>query len=67
VLNLHVNGEPQQAPRGSTIADLLGLLRIDPVRVAVERNLDVIPKRAYTQTALEDGDEIEIVTFVGGG
>jgi len=40
---------------------------IDPVRVAVERNLEVVPRRTYAQVELREGDALEIVTFVGGG
>ena len=66
-IELVVNGEARTVPRGTTVATLLGLLAIEPVRVAVERNLDVVPRATWSATELEDGDQLEIVTFVGGG
>ena len=50
-----------------TIADLLARLDIDPRRVAVERNLVIVKRAAYAVTRIDEGDEIEIVNFVGGG
>jgi sulfur carrier protein len=49
------------------VADLLAHRQIEPVRVAVEINEDVVPRRTFAQTMISDGDQIEIVTFVGGG
>jgi thiazole synthase len=66
-LRLTVNGEMRTAPSGSTVTDLLSAMGIDPARVAVERNQDVVPRRTWTDAALADGDRIEIVAFVGGG
>ena len=62
-----VNGEPQAVPSGTTVAELLALLGLDPRRVAVERNRDVVPRSTYADDLLADGDRVEIVTFVGGG
>ena len=62
-----VNGEPQAVPSGTTVAGLLALLGLDPRRVAVERNRDVVPRSTYADALLADGDRVEIVTFVGGG
>jgi thiazole synthase len=62
-----VNGQRQQAPEGTTVAGLLQLMGVDPARVAVERNQDVVPRRTWAEAALHEGDEIEIVAFVGGG
>lgn len=61
-----VNGE-QQTVEGTTMLELLEQLKIDPRRVAVELNLDILPKGDYATTLLSDGDQIEIVQFVGGG
>jgi thiazole synthase len=66
-LRLTVNGEMRTAPPGSTVATLLSAMGIDPTRVAVERNQDVVPRRTWTEAALAEGDRIEIVAFVGGG
>jgi thiazole synthase len=62
-----VNGEQHQAAAGSTVATLLQAMGIDPARVAVERNRDVVPRATWAQAGLADGDKIEIVAFIGGG
>ena len=62
-----VNGVTREVPAECTVAALLDLLGVAAARVAVERNLDVVPKRSYGETRLAPGDAIEIVTFVGGG
>jgi thiamine biosynthesis protein ThiS len=62
-----VNGEGREVPAGTTVAALLALLGVDRTQVAVERNRDVVPKKAYEQTALAEGDRLEVVTIVGGG
>lgn len=49
------------------MASLLAELELDPSQVAVERNRDIVPRAQYAQTTLSDGDQLEIVTFVGGG
>jgi thiamine biosynthesis protein ThiS len=61
-----LNGDPHDTD-AATIAALLERLEIDPRRVAVERNFVVVKRDAYGATRLEDGDQIEIVNFVGGG
>ena len=66
-LHLTVNGQPRRAAPGSTIAALVGELGLDPAKVAVERNGVIAPRSALAMTALEDGDVLEIVHFVGGG
>ena len=62
-----VNGNPVELPDGSSVTALLGQLSIDGARVAIERNQDVVPRRLWAEATLRDGDQIEIVTFVGGG
>lgn len=62
-----LNGDPYTLPGPLTIADLLARLGIDGRRVAVERNLDVVKRDRYAATTVLEGDEIEIVNFVGGG
>jgi thiamine biosynthesis protein ThiS len=66
-ISLHVNGEPLILPRGASIAVLLEKLQVSTPRVAVERNREIVPKAKYTTTALAEGDELEVVEFVGGG
>ena len=51
----------------ATVAALIALLGLDRRKLAVERNLEIVPRSAYGSTALVDGDRIEIVAFVGGG
>ena len=63
-----VNGAPRELDRNSTIAGLLGTLRIDPRLVVVEHNRSILrDKDAYASLALSEGDVVEIVHFVGGG
>jgi thiazole synthase len=50
-----------------SLADLALELGLEPTRVAVERNVEVVPRSMHSKVTLEDGDDIEIVTFVGGG
>jgi thiazole synthase len=66
-LCLTVNGKAQNAPAGTTVAGLLALMGIDPARVAIERNEDVVPRKTWAEAAVADGDKIEIVAFIGGG
>ena len=64
---VRVNGEDLDLPDGATVRALLEKVRVDPARVAVERNCDVVPRRTWDDCRLTEGDQIEIVTFVGGG
>jgi sulfur carrier protein len=66
-MKLLVNGRPVEVPDGTTVRALLDRMEVDAGRVAVERNQDVVPRRTWTEVGLADGDQIEIVTFVGGG
>ena len=66
-LAIQVNGEPRRVSVGASIAAMLGELGLDAQRVAVERNRDVVPRSALGEISVEDGDEFEIVHFVGGG
>ncbi len=61
-----INGS-EQAAAGKTVAQILSELGFAPEHVAVERNLNIVPKNEYETLALEDGDTVEIVRFVGGG
>lgn len=66
-LSIRVNGEHRRVPGGISIATMLGELGLDPARVAVERNLEVVPRSTLREVCVEDGDDYEIVHFVGGG
>jgi len=66
-MRLTVNGKPVEVPDGSTVSGLLVVMALEPLRVAVERNQDVVPRRAWGDEKLREGDQIEVVTFVGGG
>ena len=66
-MKLTVNGEPRDAPDGCTIAGLLEQLDIRVKHVAVERNRELVPRAQHADTPLADGDELEVVTLVGGG
>jgi sulfur carrier protein len=66
-MKLTVNGKPVELPDGSTVSALLERLAVEPARVAVERNEDVVPRRTWADARLCDGDHVEVVTFVGGG
>jgi len=67
IVKILVNGEPRDVAAGTTIAQLLETLRLDPRTLAVELNLDVIPRGRHAECGLHDGDRLEIVTLVGGG
>lgn len=64
---LHLNGEPQNFPDGLTVAALVAQLGMKPDRVAVELNLEIVPRACWEATTLKDGDRLEVVHFVGGG
>lgn len=66
-MKITVNGEARDMPAGSTIADLIQIIAVEPRYVAVERNRELVPRNRHGQEQLEDGDELEIVTLVGGG
>lgn len=66
-LTIMLNGDRYELAAPTTVADLLVRLEIDPRRVAVEHNLTVIKRTAFADTIVHDGDEVEIVNFVGGG
>lgn len=65
-MEIILNGESHATVENSVLG-LLRSLEIDPRRVAVELNLDILPKAEYETTLLNSGDKIEIVHFVGGG
>jgi thiazole synthase len=66
-ISIIVNGEHKRVRAGQTIAELTAEIGLVPEKVAVERNLEVVPRSTLREAKLEDGDELEIVHFVGGG
>ncbi len=66
-MQVTINGQAQEVRGELSITELLEQRNVKPVRVAVELNEDVVPRKAFSNTTLSDGDRIEIVTFVGGG
>ena len=65
--SIRVNGAPRRVRAGLSVAALARELGLEPERVAVERNLEIVPRSTLAEVAVEDGDDYEIVTFVGGG
>ncbi|MBX9700557.1 MAG: sulfur carrier protein ThiS [Acetobacteraceae bacterium] len=66
-IRITVNGDTREVPAACSVADLLGALGLDIRKVAVERNLEIVPRSTYAATALAAGDRLEIVHFIGGG
>ncbi|MCP5412558.1 MAG: sulfur carrier protein ThiS [Alphaproteobacteria bacterium] len=66
-LQVTLNGEARQLDEGLSVRGLLVGLGLDPAKIAVERNLEIVPRSTYDQVALADGDRLEIVHFIGGG
>lgn len=66
-VSIRVNGTHRRVPEGISVAGLALELGMEPTKVAVERNLEIVPRSTLGDVRVEDGDEYEIVTFVGGG
>ncbi len=66
-VSIKVNGAHRRVRAGMSVAGLALELGLEPARVAVERNLEIVPRSTLAAVAVEDGDAFEIVTFVGGG
>ena len=66
-MTIKLNGEPHEVTGSLTVSDLLTRLQIDARRVAVELNLVVLKRHTFDTTTINEGDEVEIVNFVGGG
>lgn len=62
-----INGETRDVAPGATIAAMLRAIGLDPAKVAVERNREIVPRSTLAEVAVADGDQYEIVHFVGGG
>jgi sulfur carrier protein len=66
-MRIQLNGEPLELPDGETVAALLTRLDLTGRRVAVELNLDIVPRSQHEGTALSEGDQVEVVHAIGGG
>jgi len=66
-VNIQVNGTAREVPAGTTVAQLLQILNLDPRHLAVERNQNLVPRRQHGECELQEQDQVEIVTLVGGG
>lgn len=66
-MDITINGEEKRLEAALTLEGLLKTLDLEPRKIAIERNREIVPKSLYGETALADGDKIEIVQFVGGG
>lgn len=66
-MRIQLNGEPFELPDGQSVADLIGRLDLAGRRVAVELNLDIVPRSQHASTVLNDGDQVEVVHAIGGG
>ena len=66
-MTIHVNGQPREIDAGATVARLLDALGVTQPHVAVELNLEVVPRAKHGDTLLHEGDRLEVVTLVGGG
>jgi thiazole synthase len=67
MLTITLNGEPRSVARSTSIAALAEQLGLDPKKIAVERNLEIVPRSTLATVMIEEGDQLEIVHFVGGG
>ena len=66
-MHIQLNGEVLELPDGLTVADLLARLQLGERRVAVELNLDIVPRSQHATTLLQEGDQLEVVHAIGGG
>jgi thiamine biosynthesis protein ThiS len=66
-LRVQINGEVRELPESLTLDALVGQLALAPERLAIELNREVVRRARWTETMLRDGDQVEIVHFVGGG
>lgn len=66
-MQITLNGKPYTLEQPVSLAELSEILKLESTQVAIERNREIIPRSLYKETMLDEGDEIEIVTFIGGG
>jgi sulfur carrier protein len=67
LITIQLNGEPREVPDGLTLAALVEWLKLPADRVAVEHNLEIVPRKQWPRTPIRAGDRLEVVHFVGGG
>lgn len=67
MIQFELNGEARTMPPGASIADLARAIGLDPAKIAVERNREIVPRSTFHAVMIAKGDKIEIVHFVGGG
>ena len=66
-MRLTINGETRDVPPVRTLSELIAALSLDTRKVAIEQNLEIVPRSLHAQTTVAEGDRIEIVHFIGGG
>ena len=66
-MQLNINGETREFSDGASCADLVAILELDVRKIAIERNLEVVPRDTFAEVTLQDGDNLEIIHFIGGG
>jgi sulfur carrier protein len=66
-MQIFLNGESREVDAGTSLEALVRTLADDPRGIAIERNLEIVPKAEHASTVLDDGDRLEVVQFVGGG
>ena len=66
-MKITLNGEKFTLETGSNIVNLIDKLDLDVDKLAIERNLEIVPKSKFAMTIIEEGDKLEIVHFIGGG
>jgi sulfur carrier protein len=66
-MRIIVNGEPRDLADDATVAELIAEMNLQPRQVAVERNRELVPRSKHAETPLSEGDNVEVVTLVGGG
>ncbi|RMH09456.1 MAG: sulfur carrier protein ThiS [Nitrospirae bacterium] len=66
-MQIRLNGEPYRVPSGETIEGLLQILALRADQVAVEHNLDIVDRGDFATRVLQEGDQVEILSFIGGG
>lgn len=66
-MHIQLNGEPYELPDGHTLADLIERMALTGRRLAIELNLDIVPRSQHASTQLKEGDRVEVVQAIGGG
>ncbi len=66
-MKIQLNGEPREVADGTTLGELLTALEMSQQRIAVEINLNIIPRSLHAETQLQEGDKVELVRAIGGG